>query len=70
MIQPLKKPDLPLPHVAHELRRQGVSNVTYSALYKGVLNGDVPAHQVNGRWFIRPDDLPRIAEILALPRAA
>lgn len=58
---------LPLPQAAAELRRRG-HPTTYSALYKGVLNGVVPAHQVNGRWYVAQDDLARIAD--TLPQAA
>ena len=37
---------------------------THRKIYELVLDGDIPARQVNGRWRIEPADLPAIAEKL------
>ena len=63
--------DIPLPNLAAALRAQhGTLAPRYVELYRACLDGQIPAHQDRGRWYVKRDDLPRIAEILALPLAA
>ena len=53
---------IPLPDVPRELKRLGARRTTYQQLYKGVLDGDVPAERgSNNRWQVRKADLPEIA---------
>jgi len=61
---------IPLTALAPEIRRLTGRRTTYRALYNRVLNGDLPAALVNGRWEIDPDDMPVIVERLGLPMAA
>jgi hypothetical protein len=42
---------------------------SYRDLYMRVVDGRLPAHQTNGRWFIRRTDLPVIAEATGLASA-
>lgn len=56
----------PLTALASELRRLTGKCPTYRVLYARVLNGELPAEQVNGRWHVRREDLPEIASHFGL----
>ena len=36
---------------------------SYRQIYTRVLNGEIPADRSNGRWYVRRDDVPRIADM-------
>ena len=58
---------IPLSLTSRELaRRFGGSAPAYRRLYELVLDGKLPAEQVNGRWFVDEADLPAIAATLGL----
>lgn len=62
-------PDLiPLPLVIRELRALTgqLPRGGYRSLYAKVLSMQVPAEQIGGRWHIRREDLPAVAERLGL----
>jgi hypothetical protein len=40
----------------------------YRTLWLAALNGEFPAHQLNGRWHFRLRDIPAIARALKLRR--
>ena len=42
------------------------STVPYRKLYNSVLDGDVPAEQVRGRWYVRRKNLKRVASFMGL----
>ena len=42
------------------------STTPYRQLYNSVLDGDVPAEHVRGRWYIRRNNLKRVAIALGL----
>ena len=66
----MQTPDIPLPHLAAHLRAQYGDAPTYAEIYKAVLSGLIPAHQERGRWHLRGDDLPSIAQHFRLHRTA
>jgi len=47
----------------------GSQSPSYRRLYFMVLDGRVPAQQVNGRYFVRRSDLPGIAAMLGMTRS-
>ena len=46
------------------------STPSYRVLYGKVLDGSIAAHQVNGRWFLNRDDIPKIAKMFCAKRVA
>lgn len=57
---------LPLPDLPRALRDLTGKRVSYSLLYKRVLDGDLPARREGGRWSVRAGDVKGIAETLGL----
>jgi hypothetical protein len=58
---------IPLSQTSRELsRRFGGSAPAYRQLYELILDGKLPAEQVNGRWFVDEADLPAIAATLGM----
>ena len=51
------------------LDAEGFERPEHRVLWLAALNGDIPAHQVNGRWHFRPRDIPAIARALRLGAA-
>lgn len=54
----------------HALQNDGYECgiLSYRELWKGAVERRFPAHQINGRWHFRPDDVPSIAAAYGLPR--
>jgi hypothetical protein len=61
---------IPLTELAHELTLLTGKKTKYRRLYDLVLNGDLPAERINGRLFVREENVPGIAEIIGLTAAA
>ena len=59
---------LSLPLCARELAKAHLPPPwnLYDRAYQAVLNGQIPATQHNGRWFVERADLPAIAAALGL----
>jgi hypothetical protein len=55
---------VPLAHVPARLRAEFGTATTYRVLYARVLDGDVPATKINGRWHIEERHLPAVAHAL------
>lgn len=56
-----------LAQLPRELARlTGGNPPAYRDLYQRVLNGQIPAESVNGRWYVAAADLPSIAAALGL----
>jgi hypothetical protein len=50
---------IPATRVPREVKaRTGGAGPNYRQVYALILDGELPAHQVNGRWFVEDDDLP------------
>ncbi len=58
--------NIALPIASRDLAELTGKSVSYSRLYKAVLDGTVPAERVGSRWFLRRADLPVVAGILGL----
>ena len=56
----------PLSELPRELKRATGGTPKYRAIYAKVLDGDLPAEKINGRWTYSHEDLPIIAETLGL----
>ena len=56
----------PLSELPRELKRATGETPKYRAIYAKVLDGDLPAEKINGRWTYSHEDLPIIAETLGL----
>lgn len=72
MILPPPAARLPITQVPASLAAQfeGAA-VRYRAVYFAALDGKIPATSENGRWYVDPADLPKIAATFGLrPRAA
>lgn len=60
-----------LSHLARELARLTTDPIPgHRKLHQLVLDAQLPAEMVNGRWHVSRDDLPVIAERLGLALAA
>ena len=58
-----------LTDVPRRLRKEHGIAAGYREVYKGVIDGVLPAERgSNGRWQIAEDDLPSIAEALVVAR--
>ena len=58
---------IPLVSATRELKAITVGrSPPYQHIWKLIANGDLPAEQINGRWFIKRADLPAIAKLLGL----
>lgn len=56
-----------LPRLASELKKlTGVAGPSYRRLYFMALDGRLTIETINGRHFVRSEDLPEIAAILGL----
>jgi hypothetical protein len=53
---------IPLSNVPRHLAAFKGARPSYTAVYRAVLDGALPAEQTRGRWFVSVDDLPEIAE--------
>jgi hypothetical protein len=63
--------DLSLPQLAAKLRGQlGPHAPRYQQLYLAALNGEIPARQERGRWYVAETAIPSIADQYSPPRAA
>lgn len=61
---------IPLPAVPAELARAGFAPPKYRRVYAAACDARIPATRgENGRWMVRRDDLPAIADALGLPPA-
>jgi hypothetical protein len=59
-----------LPHLPRELAEfTGSAPPSYRRIYGLVLDGRVPAEQANGRWSVKREHLPMIAEALGMTAA-
>lgn len=66
------KPDerIALVSVPRELKAlTGGISPTYRQIWQAAADGDLPAEQINGRWYIKRADLPAIAKLLGLSLA-
>ncbi len=54
-----------VPREIQEITTDG-STAPYRKIYNSVLDGDVPAEQVRGRWYVRRNNLKRVASALGL----
>jgi hypothetical protein len=62
---------IPLTELPHELTTlTGQKSPRYRRLYELVLDGVLPAERINGRLFVRPANVPAIAETLGMTVAA
>ena len=50
------------------LRRENstLERLNHRRVFGAVLDGMIPAERINGRWYVRRDDLPKIAELLGV----
>lgn len=58
-----------LPELRDRAAEQGgkavtLEGVSHRAVFNAALDGVIPAQRINGRWYVRRADLPRIAELL------
>lgn len=61
---------LPLSTVPAALEREGFTPPSYRRVYAAALDRRIPAERgANGRWTVRPSDLPVIADALGLAPA-
>lgn len=61
---------IPLTELAHELAVLTGKKTKYRRLYDLVLNGDLPAERINGRLFVREENVPGIAGTIGMTVAA
>jgi hypothetical protein len=56
---------IPLSNVPRHLAAFESSRPSYTAVYRAVLNGTIPAEQTRGRWLISSANLDTVAAISA-----
>ena len=61
---------IPLSLLPRALREATGASPTYRQIYMKVLNGELPADNDGGRWFVDRARLPDIARALGLPAKA
>jgi hypothetical protein len=58
---------IPLPRLALKIRQlTGESDLSYSRIYRAIIDGRIPAVQRNGRYYVREMDIPVICAALGL----
>lgn len=55
-----------LPRELRDLNATGRPVPRYPRLWQAMVDGEIPAERINGRWFVRKTDLAAIASLLGL----
>lgn len=59
---------IPLSNVPRAIQvSTGKPGPEYRRCYVAVIDGRIPAVQINGRWFVQQADLPTVAHTLGIP---